>query len=924
MPKKSSSKIESLDLPKIGKSKKGDYIVPAIDIPQSPKLDYQIDIPFPKESGGDMGAIVPPMENELENSSKKNISKYKAKADLQKKSKEFNEALNLPPIKELEARNYLNAEKDLSNFLSKVDAFEKMNPNARMAPEESLASKIPATTEYHPPAPEEKGFLSNAADVAGGVLEIPAAFVGGAVSSVSAIPYSAIEFANIVKEGKLGTREGAQRVEEAYFRALQDGMKYFAPQTEFGQAAMRAIEPLQALVGPAAGALAGAAQAVKASSAAGGLSRAAMAGATASDIGGVSGAVESGIARASRAAAGATNAAESAASRAGQAVRSGANRVANRFRTAPAAAELASEEAALADEAANMPRQGAASELSQRQATQAEAIQPSRGAQATQAAMQAEELSPAQIAREAKKAAAPFRPSETSKEKIAAQVSPSKEYTAALKQLKSEDSFDIGHATTNEAFRQFDASLKMNPQSALELKEASKIENLVSNTKDVIKSLAEVDVTNVNENILNNTRNLIKKWKGLAENEFNSIKEKTKNITISSTDDIIEAIEKKAKTLDRVEYDKATGRKVGTVAGSGFERLSPLEKDIYKRLKGSEREVVTAEADPFLNTKQKKKVIASSANYNELEEIRKDLTAARVKIFQGDNYVSGLRNKDIINYEKMLFKAQLDSLEKAGLQEAIPSLRRAQKYSATYKGLQDKEYALFGVNEAKSAVPKIKHAQNSIAKGDIAPMKILLKDLSKEDRQGVILSGLFEIINKKGDKNGGIVQFVKHMDELKQHPKAYSYMFSQLSSQQIKTIKSIETVFRQIKKSFDARKSEMTGRGLRSEVYNEIAGSNKLVDLVIKSVISRIPKVGGVVGGAVDFVQTASGKRAFERIGDMLLDPSFKNLALRLGTSGEEQAIRGFANSTPFRRVMPNTTLEQRFSAVRQSIGGGE
>lgn len=947
---------DSLNINQKVKSAKGGsgFIVPEI-IPQKPSAALKIDvenIPMPtNEAIGNYGAIEPPMNGALD----AKPVEYKPKTYSPKFTKKPVEQPRNDKIEALQLKSYLDAEKEAEDIKAKLRSAIKLNESWLRGGEGSLANQVPLTDPNAkiPEPPKPMSDMERVGDVAQAAYEVPAAFLSGAASSVKAIPSGISELSAVIKEGKFGTKEGADRIEQAYAKSLADTT--YSPRSEAGQQALRFAAEAIPVDPVSMGMMAAAGSGLRAARAATSTEQAGMTGArsTAQDAAAygrqfvrdeVVGAPAYDVA--ARAAGAASDAVASGVSMAAGAVSEAGQAVGQRVRQAVtrAPAQTADEILASRANARQSVAQQADNAAPQAAAMAAEDIRPQQAPQqppsppappappsspippSTPSGMAG--LSARELAREAKMATAPIRPRQESLATVVEHAEQSPEVLAAARSLGIND-LDPAFATKNEAFRAVDASLKQTPQSRIAAKEKVHLEEISAKTKDVLQRLSETDVANVNQDVFDAAVKVEKEWRDSAKKRYDKISAAHGGKVQGRADGLIAAIEEDAKRLNTIENLPNGERRV---INDGMSKISSETRSLYNAMKPKEVKVKIADevSDPITGqtTPAKYETSMQYPNLNSLDEARKELTKFRLGADQASNYTQGFSSHLKKKYEKILMEDYKNSLRMAGLDDAANEVAKAQLETAIAKRMQKKIDKNFGIDQSKSIVSNITRATAESSKGNITPMVELLKAApDKKSRQGIIMSGIFDILTKKGKADGNVafIEFTKHMRGLQAHPKAFNYVMSQLEPKQRQALMNITKVFDGIEKSFKARSSEMTGRGLRSEVQAEINSTNKFVDFAVDSVIGKIPSWGGI-GGAVRTVADAGMSqirgRAVERIEDMLMSQEFRRMVRSIGTPREGAAAEAFAASPSFVRATPRTSMEARFNSVNNALGG--
>ena len=263
----------------------------------------------------------------------------------------------------------------------------------------------------------------------------------------------------------------------------------------------------------------------------------------------------------------------------------------------------------------------------------------------------------------------------------------------------------------------------------------------------------------------------------------------------------------------------------------GIKNLSPMEKMIYSKLKPQTK--VIDEQNPVMSGSGEvltQKTIKSPPNYALLDDVRRDLTAARVKnqgVFKDAD--AGL----IKILESKLKDDQGAVLSKYGLQD---DFALAQKTVALRKSLEDDMISLFGKNLEGNIVSKLQSGIKNLSKGDTQKIEEIIKSVPENMRENVATSGLSYAFGK----NAADVNFNSYAnwyEGLKANKQAYDTLSKYVKPDVMKNLDDFYKVSNGIRLA--SRERIQTGR------LNVVKDSLKDADTAIGKIYESVKGVAG-------------------------------------------------------------------------------
>jgi len=604
------------------------------------------------------------------------------------------------------------------------------------------------------------------------------------------------------------------------------------------------------------------------------------------------------------AAAGVAGAAVPAVVNAVRAAAAPAKQILQRVRGVPKPTAAADPLAAAATEATDA---GTASMGSQGPAPRAASGIP--GADAPGAApMAAEDLT-----QTARKAAEGGFGSGRAKQVLAEQASPDSKVVGAAERLGVDGDLQADHVTTSQAFRELSQAAKSIPGSEGRAVELEGLQRVAQRANDLVEELGGThDFSTLADSVKHELNGVHDQLTGHANRMYDEIRAAVPAKSEAPAENVLAMIRARADELD------------------GMKNLSPMEKMVLAKLsprrlmpKAEGPQILSASGEP-LRAGEAPKAILKHPTYTLMDDVRRDLTAARV---QRAGPFKDSDTRLISMLEDALKKDQRAVLEQHGM---AGKWDLAQKTVATYKGIQKDLAALFGEKLDESFVGKMSTAMKALPAGDPTQLIKLLKAVPESMRQEVVASGLNTAFGKTAaNGNVSFAKFANWYEGLLKNRQSHAAVMHHLPSEARKQLSDLYRVSKGI--SAATRERITTGR------LNAIKDELKPIDHFAGRVygIAKQSALGATVGSAVGAVAgpgvgaafasaLAKGAKpeAIKAVDKLLTSPEFTELARRTahGVRPEQQdAIRRFVQSPGWRRFahvmkMPgNGTASQRW-----------
>lgn len=532
------------------------------------------------------------------------------------------------------------------------------------------------------------------------------------------------------------------------------------------------------------------------------------------------------------------------------------------------------------------------------------------------AAPEVGQMSAAQLAQTARKAADGGMGSGRASRILAEQVVPDAKVMEAAKRLGIDEYLQPDHVTTNQAYRELAQAVKSVPGSEARAAELTGLEQVAKRADDLIEEIGGTqDVSMLDATVKSRLMSTQRELEAQADELYGALRKGVPARAEAQASNVLGFIKQRSKDL------------------GGEQNLSPMERAILAKLEpkakvphqhGAPKAQQQGLLDQFGNplaqpvTRAKKQ-----PTYALLDDVRRDLTAARVKregVFKDAD--TGLIKK----LEQELMKDQRAAIEPYGM---LPTFDAARTAVAVRKGLEDDLAALFGKNLDQSLVGDLSGAVKSLPAGDASKLVRLLKTIPEEMRRDVVASGLNTAFGKTA-RNGQLnfATYSNWYEGLLRNKQAYTALMANLSPQARKQLSDLYRVSKGI--SSATRERITTGR--IQAVTEEIKGADTLmaniygvakraaVGIAAEAVTTPLGAPGaGIASGLTSAFM--KGKPNTMKAADALIaSPEFAELTKQAGKPGAKVATLRLAYSKPFTQFIRATGQPRELSNREQWI----
>jgi hypothetical protein len=390
-------------------------------------------------------------------------------------------------------------------------------------------------------------------------------------------------------------------------------------------------------------------------------------------------------------------------------------------------------------------------------------------------------------------------------ETLATGSAPNEATVAAAKRLGIDDALQPDHVTTNQAYRELAQAVKSVPGSELRAEEIAGLNRVAERADRIVSDFGGArDISNVSVRVKRDLQATQASLDQKADELYAGLRSKITPTERVSARTVLDTIEQRATDL------------------GGKQNLSSMEKKILARLGGNE-----------------------NPTYANLDDVRRDLTAARVKN-QGafKDADSGL----IKFLEGKLMSDQKSFLESKGL---VDEFNLAQSTVRVRKGIEDDLTSLFGKTLGDNIVGDLTRGVANLSKGDTDDFVRLIKSVPENMRQEVAFSGLKYAFGKNAVNPEAINfnSYSKWYQGLINNKQAYVALMSNLPREARNQLRDLAMVSDGIAKA--SRERIMTGRiqAAREELMGADSMIGSLFDVAKRASIAVPIEAGAAALG---------------------------------------------------------------------------
>lgn len=478
---------------------------------------------------------------------------------------------------------------------------------------------------------------------------------------------------------------------------------------------------------------------------------------------------------------------------------------------------------------------------------------------------------------------------------VAEQVMPDQSILRAAKRLGIEDNLQPDHVTTNQSFRELSAAIKSFPTSELKRAEMEGLEEVAKRANRIVEEAAGTnDISSLSVKVRKDMQGTQQKLSESADKMYGDLRAKMPAKAEAPADNVLKFINQRADELQ------------------GVKNLSSMERMIFRKLAPKE----TIDADG--NT------VTTPPTYALLDDVRRDLTAARVKK-QGPfkDADTGMIKK----LENELYSDQLEALKPYNL---VDDFNLAQKTVRVRKGLEDDMVSLFGKDLGDNIVGALTSGMKGLSKGDTKAFVDTIKAVPPALRPEVAASGLNYAFERAGKMS--FAQFADWHKGLVRNREAYNALAENLPLSTLKQLNALAKVSDGIRKS--TREFIATGRLMvvKDELKDAETAIGKLYEGIkavgkkglaaeVASSSLGAPGVGlaTAVGAALQRTKTPGHVAADNLLNSSEFQAAIKAIANGVGRDPQRTNVlnRILQNSAPWKNYVDNLPQDAREQVAR-------
>lgn len=478
---------------------------------------------------------------------------------------------------------------------------------------------------------------------------------------------------------------------------------------------------------------------------------------------------------------------------------------------------------------------------------------------------------------------------------VAEQALPDQSILRAAKRLGIEDNLQPDHVTTNQSFRELSAAIKSFPTSELKRAEMEGLEEVAKRANRIVEEAAGTnDISSLSVKVRKDMQGTQQKLSESADKMYGDLRAKMPAKAEAPADNVLKFINQRADELQ------------------GVKNLSSMERMIFRKL--APKESVDADGN----------TISTPPTYALLDDVRRDLTAARVKK-QGPfkDADTGMIKK----LENELYSDQLEALKPYNL---VDDFNLAQKTVRVRKGLEDDMVSLFGKDLGDNIVGALTSGIKGLSKGDTKAFVDTIKAVPPALRPEVAASGLNYAFERAGKMS--FAQFSDWHKGLVRNREAYNALAENLPLSTLKQLNSLAKVSDGIRKS--TREFIATGRLMvvKDELKDAETAIGKLYEGVkavgkkglaaeVASSSLGAPGVGlaTAVGAALQRTKTPGHVAADNLLNSSEFQAAIKAIANGVGRDPQRTNVlnRILQNSAPWKNYVDNLPQDAREQAAR-------
>jgi hypothetical protein len=495
----------------------------------------------------------------------------------------------------------------------------------------------------------------------------------------------------------------------------------------------------------------------------------------------------------------------------------------------------------------------------------------------------------------------------------------------AARQLGLENYLTPGQLTVSKAFREFEETMAAFPDSAISNPRIEAVRQAGIEAHNVLRYLSGTtldsgDVASISLRTRTYLNNLQERLKKQGDDAYAELNKKIPLTLRNPANNVLSYLEQQMVNLGgrtdangNLIVPKPQKTKQGLVYSmpDGFERLSGIEQEMYKKLRPT----------PRLNANGQ--IYFEQPTYGQLDQLRK---AIGRRIDNPSNFADeDFRNNRIL-YD-VLTEDQGNFVRRAGVD--VRDWETAKQYVKLRKGVEDNMMLLFGKKLDETFTDSMTAATQGLSRGNVANFNKMIQAIPKTMRRQVIAGSLISLFSKLArDEGFDFKSYAQWYNGVKRNKPAYNAIFGSLPQEVRTGMDNLAIVGQTI--------MEKTPKH-RAYVRSTIENTNSLINRLMYTAANAAGIVllqNGIAGiartnaasysaayGITGALQATKKNNVFNQANRLIGSPEFLNL-VRTMANGEplEQSITSLSRSQIMISYARAAGISTRQEDIRQWI----
>lgn len=495
----------------------------------------------------------------------------------------------------------------------------------------------------------------------------------------------------------------------------------------------------------------------------------------------------------------------------------------------------------------------------------------------------------------------------------------------AAKELGLDQYLTPGQMTVSKAFREFENTMAAFPDSTITNQRIAGLRQTGIEAHNVLQRLSGTaldagDVALTSSRTRTYLGNLQSRLKRQGDDAYAELNKKIPLTLRNPANNVLSYLEQQMVNLGGrtdangnliVPKPKKTNQGLVYSMPDGFERLSGIEQEMYKKLRPT----------PRLNANGQ--IYFEQPTYGQLDQLRK---AIGRRIDDPSQFADeDFRNNRIL-YD-VLTQDQGNFVRRAGVD--VRDWETAKQYVKLRKGVEDNMMLLFGKKLDQTFTDSMTAATQGLSRGNVANFNKMIQAIPKTMRRQVIAGSLNSLFSKKAmDQGFDLQSYSTWYNGVKRNKPAYNAIFGSLPPQ-IKTgMDNLAIVGQTITKETSKNKAFV-----RSTIENTNSLINRLMYtaanaagiVALQNGIAGIAKTNAAsysaAYGITGALQASKKNDVFNQANRLIGSPEFMNVVRKMA-NGErlEESIRRLSGSQIMISYARAAGISTRQEDIRQWI----